>query len=92
LIKGQIFRVGNNPKGANNSDSHGYRPGKSAIEAVGEARERCRNYNWLLDLAIKGFFETVADKELMRQIKQADFDWASGAKDSYVPLDDLKNI
>jgi RNA-directed DNA polymerase len=39
-------------------DSYGYRPGKSAIEAVGRARERCWNYDWVLDLDIKGFLET----------------------------------
>jgi len=36
-------------------------------------------------------FEIMADKKLMRQIKQADSDWASVAKDSYVSWDDLKN-
>jgi len=34
----------------------------------------------------------MADKKLMRQIKQADLDWASGTKDSYVSWDDLKNV
>ena len=37
-------------------------------------------------------FAMMADKKLMRQIKQADLDWASGAKDSYVLWDDLKNV
>jgi hypothetical protein len=37
-------------------------------------------------------FEIMADKKLMRQIKQADLDWASGVKDSYVSWDDLKNV
>ena len=37
-------------------------------------------------------FEIMADKKLMRQIKQADLDWASCAKDSYVSWDDLKNV
>ena len=36
-------------------------------------------------------FEIMADKKLMRQIKQADLDWASGAKDAYVSWDNLKN-
>jgi hypothetical protein len=36
-------------------------------------------------------FEIMADKKLMRQIKQADLDWASGAKDSYVSWDELTN-
>jgi RNA-directed DNA polymerase len=38
-------------------DSYGYRPGKSAIEAVGVARKRCWRYNWVIDLDIKGFLE-----------------------------------
>lgn len=37
-------------------------------------------------------FEIMADKKLMRQIKRADLDWASGVKDSYVSWDDLKNV
>jgi uncharacterized protein YqfB (UPF0267 family) len=37
-------------------------------------------------------FEIMADKKLMRQIKQADLDWASGTKHSYVSWDDLKNV
>jgi reverse transcriptase-like protein len=37
-------------------DSYGYRPGKSAIQALGVARQRCWRYNWVLDLDIKGFF------------------------------------
>ncbi len=37
-------------------------------------------------------FEILADKKLMKQIKQADMDWASGKKDSYVSWDDLKVV
>jgi len=37
-------------------------------------------------------FEIMADKKMMRQIRQADSDWASGAKDSYVSWDDLKHV
>lgn len=36
-------------------------------------------------------FEIMADKKLMRQIKQADFDWASGKKGFCLAWDDLKN-
>ena len=36
-------------------------------------------------------FEIMADKKLMRQIRQADSDWASRAKESYVSWDDVKN-
>jgi group II intron reverse transcriptase/maturase len=45
-------------------DSYGYRPGKSAIDAVGRARQRCWRYDWVLDLDIKGFFDSI-DWELM---------------------------
>ena len=31
-------------------DSYGYRPGKSALDAVGQARQRCWRYDWILDL------------------------------------------
>lgn len=45
-------------------DSYGYRPDKSAIDAVRVARERCWRFDWVLDLDIKGFFDTI-DWELM---------------------------
>jgi RNA-directed DNA polymerase len=38
-------------------DSYGYRPGKSALDAVGQARERCWKYDYVIDLDIKGFFD-----------------------------------
>src|SRR5262244_2605355 len=45
-------------------DSYGYRPGKSAIDAVRTARERCWRHDWVLDLDIKAFFDSI-DWELM---------------------------
>ena len=36
-------------------------------------------------------FQIMADKKLMKQVKRADMDWASGTKDSCVSWDDLKN-
>ena len=38
-------------------DSYGYRPNKSALEAVGTARQRCWRFDWVIDLDIRGFFE-----------------------------------
>jgi group II intron reverse transcriptase/maturase len=52
------------------ADSYGYRPGKSAHQAVAAARERCWKYDWVIDLDIKGFFDTI-DHELM--MKAVDF-------------------
>jgi len=52
------------------SDSYGYRPGKSAIEAVGQARKRCWRYNWVIDLDIKNFFDTIDHELLMRAVRK----------------------
>ena len=57
-------------------DSYGYRPGKSAIEAVGTARQRCWRYDWVLDLDIKGFFDSIDHRLLMRSVrKHTDCRW-----------------
>jgi RNA-directed DNA polymerase len=57
-------------------DSYGYRPGKSAIEAVGMARKRCWRHNWVLDLDIKGFFDNIDHGLLMRAVrKHTDIQW-----------------
>ena len=57
-------------------DSYGYRPGKSAIEAVGVTRQRCWRYNWVLDSDIKGFFDNLDHELLMRAVrKHTDCKW-----------------
>ena len=40
-------------------DSYGYRPGRSAHDALGVCRERCWRNNWVLDLDIRKFFDSV---------------------------------
>ena len=40
-------------------DSYGYRPGKSALDAVGVCRQRCWRTDWVIDLDIRAFFDTV---------------------------------
>jgi group II intron reverse transcriptase/maturase len=51
-------------------DSYGYRPGKSAIEAVGQARERCWRSDWVLDLDIQGVFDNIDHALMMRAVKK----------------------
>ena len=51
-------------------DSYGYRPGKSALDAVGQARQRCWRYDWILDLDIKGFFDNIPQDLLIRAVKK----------------------
>jgi len=51
------------------SDSYGYRPGKSAIDAVAVTRRRCWRYDWLLEFDIKGLFDNIDHDLLMRAVK-----------------------
>ena len=57
-------------------NSYGYRPGKSALDAVGVARERCWRYAWVLDLDIKSYFDTISHELLLRAVrKHTDCPW-----------------
>jgi RNA-directed DNA polymerase len=47
-------------------DSYGYRPGKSALDAVGKTRQRCWATAWVIDLDIKNFFDSL-DHELVER-------------------------
>lgn len=40
-------------------DSYGYRPGRSALDAVARCRERCWKTDWVIHLDIKAFFDTI---------------------------------
>jgi len=51
-------------------DSYGYRPKKSAIEAIGVARQRSWQYDWVLDIDIKGFFDNIDHDLLMRAVRR----------------------
>ena len=57
-------------------DSYGYRPRKSAIEAVGKTRRRCWRNDWVIDLDIKGFFDNIDHDLMMRAVrKHTDCKW-----------------
>jgi len=49
-------------------DSYGYRPGKSAHQAIGQARQRCWRQDWVVDLDIKGFFDAIDHALMMRAV------------------------
>ncbi len=51
------------------NNSYGYRPGRSAIDAVRKARERCFKYHFVVDLDIKGFFDNIDHELLMKAVK-----------------------
>ena len=50
-------------------DSYGYRPGKSAIDAVAITRQRCWRYDWVLEFDIKGLFDNINHELLMRAVR-----------------------
>ena len=50
-------------------DSYGYRPGKSAIQAVEVTRKRCWRYDWVLEFDIKGLFDNIDHDLLMRAVR-----------------------
>ena len=39
------------------ADSYGYRPNKSALDAVGVTRKRCWKYDWVLEFELRGLFD-----------------------------------
>ena len=51
-------------------DSYGYRPGRSALDAVGQARERCFRFEWVIDMDIKGFFDNLDHELVMRALRR----------------------
>jgi group II intron reverse transcriptase/maturase len=60
------------------ADSYGYRPGKSALDAVGVTRERCWRYDWVLEFDIKGLFDNIDHELLLRAVrKHVKCQWAS---------------
>jgi len=52
------------------ADSYGYRPNKSALDAVGVTRERCWRYDWVLEFDIKGLFDNIDHKLLLRAVRK----------------------
>ena len=57
-------------------DSYGYRPGRSALDAVGVARKRCWNADWVIDLDIKGFFDSISHDLVERAVAHhTDLPW-----------------
>src|SRR3974377_1078831 len=51
------------------ADSYGYRPGRSAIDAVRTARQRCWRYDWVLDIDVKGYFDSIDWELLLKAVR-----------------------
>jgi RNA-directed DNA polymerase len=50
------------------ADSYGYRPGRSALDAVEVCRKRCWKSDWVVDLDIKSFFDSLDHQLLMKAV------------------------
>ena len=57
-------------------DSYGYRPNKSALDAVGVTRTRCWKYDFVLEFDIKGLFDNIDHDLMMKAVrKHTDNKW-----------------
>ena len=51
-------------------DSYGYRPGRSAHDALAACRDRCWKYNWVIDLDVQAFFDSVDHELLLKAVER----------------------
>lgn len=59
------------------ASSFGYRPNKSAHDAIRQARRNCWQQAWVIDLDIKGFFDTIDHELMMKAVAHmTDSAWA----------------
>ncbi|HSE43871.1 MAG TPA: group II intron reverse transcriptase/maturase [Gemmatimonadales bacterium] len=57
-------------------DSYGYRPGRSALDAVAACRQRCWRHDWVIDLDLRAFFDSIDHTLLLRAVsKHTDLRW-----------------
>jgi RNA-directed DNA polymerase len=57
-------------------DSYGYRPGRSPQQAVGVCRERCFKKDWIVDLDVKAFFDSVPWDLMLKALERhTDQNW-----------------
>jgi RNA-directed DNA polymerase len=58
-------------------DSYGYRPGRSALHAVDTCRKRCWKSDWVIDLDIQKFFDSVRWDLVVKAVEaNTDLPWA----------------
>lgn len=51
-------------------DSYGYRPGRSALDAVARCRERCWRSDWVIDLDVRAFFDSVDHSLMLKAVER----------------------
>lgn len=51
-------------------DSYGYRPRRSALDAVARCRERCWRNDWVIDLDVRAFFDSVDHSLMLKAVQR----------------------
>lgn len=51
-------------------DSYGYRPGRSAKDAVAVTRKRCWRYDWVVEFDIQGVFDNIDHELMMKAVRK----------------------
>jgi RNA-directed DNA polymerase len=50
------------------NNSFGYRPGRSAHDALAQCQQNCIKYSWVVDLDIRGFFDNISHEWMMKMV------------------------
>lgn len=57
-------------------DSYGYRPGRSALDALGTCRKRCWKLDWVIALGLRAFFDSIDHDLMLKAVsKHTDLRW-----------------
>ena len=51
------------------NNSFGYRPGRSAHNALEQCQQNCIKHSWVVDLDIRGFFDNISHEWMMKMVK-----------------------
>jgi group II intron reverse transcriptase/maturase len=65
-------RIGVVAEGFFHRDSYGYRPGRGAHDALAVARKRCWDYDWVVDLDVERFFDSVPHDLVVKSVERLD--------------------
>jgi RNA-directed DNA polymerase len=63
-------RIGVVTEGFFHRDSYGYRPGRGAHDALAVARRRCWDYDWVIDLDVEKFFDSVPHDLVVKSVER----------------------
>jgi RNA-directed DNA polymerase len=57
-------------------DSYGYRPGRSPVDAVRVCRQRCFKRDWVVDMDVRAFFDSVSWELMLKAVaRHTDQNW-----------------